>query len=151
MPSIDPTNSNSAATEWASLDSAGAGAQSRIPVTTLQQDDFLKLLVTQMTTQDPMKPMDDMEFFSQLSQFSALEQSKSMQANMAVLHANSMLGKEVQVKGKDGVEVNGVVTHVDLLAGTPKLIVNGERYDLESIQIVNSATNNQNPILDPLP
>lgn len=138
--------------EWVDYTGSNTKAQSRTPVTTLDQDDFFKLLVAQMTTQDPMKPMEDMQFFSQLSQFSSLEQNKAMQANMAVMQANSMLGHAVQVKAPDGSTRVGTVSEVQLMAGTPKLIVNGERYGLENVESVRTASvNNNNPELVPTP
>ena len=41
----------------------------------LGQDDFLKLLITQLKNQDPLKQTDTAEFVSQLTQLSQLEQT----------------------------------------------------------------------------
>lgn len=64
---------------------------------TLTQANFLQLLVTQMSSQDPLNPQSDTEFAAQLAQFSALQQSQAMQQNMAILQANSMIGELVTV------------------------------------------------------
>ncbi|MBQ1940469.1 MAG: flagellar biosynthesis protein FlgD, partial [Selenomonadaceae bacterium] len=40
----------------------------------ISKDTFLQLMVKQMQFQDPLDPMDNSEYLSQLAQFSALEQ-----------------------------------------------------------------------------
>ncbi len=113
--------------------------QSRLPVKMLSQDDFLKLLVAQMTSQDPLNPKSDIDMIPQMVSFNELEQSKSMQtdiqnlrAEQQVLQANSLLGRTVQVQDGDH-QVTGQVTAVQMEEGTPKLLVNGQRYDLGSL------------------
>ena len=48
----------------------------------LGKDDFLQLLITQMTNQDPLEPMSDTEYIAQLAQFSSLEQLQNLNDNM---------------------------------------------------------------------
>jgi len=110
----------------------------RAPVQTLGQQDFLKLLVTQLSQQDPMNPVKDMEFIGQMAQFTALEQSKMMQQDMATLRASGMLGQTATVKVRDQFDVEigqdkGVVSQVLIENGVPKLIVNGARFPLEDV------------------
>ncbi|HET9396975.1 MAG TPA: flagellar hook assembly protein FlgD [Nitrospiraceae bacterium] len=73
----------------------------------LGQDDFLKLLITQLKNQDPLKPTDNTEFVSQLAQFSQLEQTakqaqllqKSLDAQTASLQFTllPMVGRRVSI------------------------------------------------------
>jgi len=114
-------------------------AEERVPIKTLNQQDFLKLLVAQMTQQDPLNPKSDMEMIPQMVSFTELEQSKSMQNDIAqlraeqqMLQANSLLGRTVEIKDGSSTKL-GQVTAVQMEEGTPKLVVNGAAYDLSSV------------------
>ena len=132
-----------------STDTSYAPGSTRTPMKTLNQDDFLKLVMAQMTNQDPMNPQKDTEFIAQMTQFSALEQSKSMQQDIARLQtvqtfmqANAVLGRVVALQDEQGALVHGIVSAVQVEAGTPKLIVNGQAYDLSTLLSVEPATAN---------
>ena len=49
---------------------------------TMGKDDFLQLLITKLSYQDPLNPMQDEDFVAQLAQFSSLEQMENMNANL---------------------------------------------------------------------
>ncbi|MBN2141369.1 MAG: flagellar hook assembly protein FlgD [Desulfovibrionaceae bacterium] len=88
----------------------------------LDQSDFLTLLITQLTNQDPLNPLDDTEMTAQLAQFSSLEQLTSINDGIQtlidgstqedLLSAVSFIGKEVKAQGynitKDGESVSTV-------------------------------------------
>jgi flagellar basal-body rod modification protein FlgD len=123
--------------------SASFTAAERVPVQTLDQQDFLKLLVAQMTSQDPLKPTQDTEFIAQMAQFSALEQSKTMQSDMAqmrgdqqFLQAYSLLGQTVSLRVDENTTAEGIVAAVQTVEGTPKLMVDGNVYDLGQVLAV---------------
>jgi flagellar basal-body rod modification protein FlgD len=99
----------------------------------LGQNDFLKLLVTQMTSQDPTNPQKDTEFIAQMAQFSSLEQSKSMESGIALLQANSLLGRSVSLTSSTTGPTEGIVTDIEIKSGTPKLMVGGVSYDLSQV------------------
>ena len=61
------------------------------PSQTLSQNDFLQLLVTQMTSQDPMNPTSDTEMAAQMAQFTSLQQTSTMSSNIAVMTCKQVL------------------------------------------------------------
>lgn len=82
----------------------------------MDKEAFLKLLVAQLSNQDPLKPMEDKEFTAQLAEFSSLEQLTNISEGIEslnsgterqdMLSAVSFIGKQVRAKG-DGVSING--------------------------------------------
>ena len=51
----------------------------------LGKDDFLKLLIAQLSAQDPLDPMGAQDFSAQLAQFSGLEQMTNVNSNLEIL------------------------------------------------------------------
>jgi flagellar basal-body rod modification protein FlgD len=114
----------------------------------LNQDDFLKLLITQFSTQDPLNPVTDTAFISQMAEFASLENAKETQSEISLIRqqsanqeAISMIGKEVELlSGDDGV-VSGKVSKVLIDSDGPKLVVDGYPYALEKVVAVKDSLN----------
>ncbi len=119
----------------------------RTPKSELGKDDFLKLLTQQLKNQDPMNPMNDMEFINQMSSFSSLEQmvnmNKSLDSFIKTFSTNShtqammFLGTTVTAQTTDMDEaVTGVVDMVGFKDGKPFLKVGDKAFNLEDVQLV---------------
>ena len=107
----------------------------------LGKEDFLKILLAQLSHQDPTAPMEDKEFIAQMAQFSSLEQMTNMAADFAkmarmlkVTEASSSLGKAVEINLEDNT-VQGVVRAVTR-EEAPQILVNGKFYDWEQVSTV---------------
>ncbi|MCT8139825.1 flagellar hook assembly protein FlgD [Anaerobacillus sp. CMMVII] len=120
---------------------------------TLDQDAFLKILITQLANQDPSKPMEDKEFISQMANFSSLEQMTQMnkaltgfldmQKDNHFLSHSQLIGKEIKwekiVANPSGeTEMNvqdSVVNAIKFQNGKTKLVLEtGEVID--TIQVI---------------
>jgi flagellar basal-body rod modification protein FlgD len=107
----------------------------------LGKDDFMKILIAQLTHQDPTEPMKDTEFIAQMAQFSTLEQITNMTQDFNKLagilsssRALSLLGRSVEVFDGERI-VSGVVEKVSGREA-PMVMVNGEYYDFEKVETV---------------
>jgi len=107
----------------------------------LDKDDFLEILITQLTHQDPTEPMKDKEFIAQMAQFSSLEQITNMAGEFGKLsrslesgQAFSLLGKNVEIVKGDEL-ISGTV---EAVKGKefPQLLVNGTYYGYDEIEKV---------------
>ena len=107
----------------------------------LGKDDFLKLLITQLSNQDPTSPMENTEFIAQMAQFSSLEQmtnmNESFQQMSAMLNSNqavTTIGKTVELD-LNGVTTTGVVDAVTY-GQNPQVRVGNMFYDMKQIRAV---------------
>jgi flagellar basal-body rod modification protein FlgD len=114
----------------------GKGAR---PSGALDKNDFLKILITQLSHQDPTQPMQDKEFIAQMAQFSSLEQITNMNeglSRVANLLARSqavgLLGNLVDI-GEGEATVTGLVEEVTG-GDYPQILVNGKYYDFSQVQ-----------------
>jgi len=113
----------------------------RQPQQNLGKDDFIKLLITQLSYQDPTAPMQDKEFIAQMAQFSSLEQMTNMSADFAKLtamlsgsEANGALGKNVELLDGDRL-VQGTVKAVTR-GEIPQVLINGAYYNWDQVNKV---------------
>jgi flagellar basal-body rod modification protein FlgD len=95
----------------------------------LGQEDFLKILLTQLTYQDPLKPLDNQEFIAQFAQFASLDQNRQSNENLNGLllmqmadQAVGLLGKAVEVRTDTG-SVVGEISALAFSQGTPLFTV----------------------------
>lgn len=93
-------------------------------------EDFLKILLTQLTYQDPLKPMDNQEFMAQMAQFTSLEQTQQLNEKMSTLISNQaalqsvgLIGRTVDITSSSGVAITGQVTALSLTGEAPALTV----------------------------
>jgi len=90
---------------------------------------LLSIILTQLTYQDPLKPVDNFQFVSQLAQFAQLQQSQSLNDQITTLlsaqsasQATSLLGRTVDVN--NGVAtVSGLVQAVSFTSGRPEITI----------------------------
>jgi flagellar basal-body rod modification protein FlgD len=76
---------NSLGATFTDQTAAGTSGAKSGSATSVDTDEFLKLLVVQLKHQDPMNPVDNQQFLAQLATFSSLEQLISINAGITKL------------------------------------------------------------------
>ncbi|MFD2638277.1 flagellar hook assembly protein FlgD [Piscibacillus salipiscarius] len=89
----------------------------------LDKDAFLKILMTQLTNQDPLDPMKDQDFVAQMASFSQLEQMTNMssgfesfvnqQISQNFLQFSNLIDKEVSYQTREGEEIKELTATVE--------------------------------------
>jgi flagellar basal-body rod modification protein FlgD len=95
----------------------------------LGQEDFLRILLSQLQFQDPLKPIDNQQFVAQIAQFTGLEinrqTSDKTDALLMIQSATQslgLIGRTIEVTTTTGNQV-GTVTAVSFPGGNPALTV----------------------------
>lgn len=107
--------------------SGASSASANLQANGLGMQDFMKILLTQLTYQDPLKPMDNQQFIAQMAQFSALQQTEALNdkidqliSTQASLQAVGLIGKSVTVSTSNGT-VSGTVSSLSFAGASPQL------------------------------
>jgi len=117
----------------------------------LDRDAFMKLLVSQLQHQDPLKPVANEEFVAQLATFSSLEQLQGLNQNVVAMIAlnqsNALLSQLTQSSALIGKQVSwtdfttnethsGTVESVKIVDGLAVLRIDGQDVPLASVSEV---------------
>ncbi len=126
--STPPVNANSA------FQAAPAAANS------LDADQFMHILLAQLTHQNPLEPMDNAEMMTQFSQLNSLQELREIHTSMdkvsasnQVMYLASLIGKTVKVNRPDGNVLEGVVGEVFTEKDNPQLRVGNEKVSLDDV------------------
>jgi flagellar basal-body rod modification protein FlgD len=113
----------------------------------LSFESLLKIILTQLTYQDPLKPMDNFEFVSQLAQFSQIQlgqttndRLQTMVTAQANLQAAGLLGRRVDIPA-GAATITGKVVSIAFENGDPRITI--ETADKQTISGISIASISQ--------
>jgi flagellar hook assembly protein FlgD len=117
------------------------------PKQVLDSEVFLKLLVTQLTNQDPSSPMNTNEMISQTTQLAMMEQmtaltdtsSEAFALNMRQA-ATAIIGQDVSYTDAEGKTVTGTVTKVTFAGPIPQVSIGDVTVALDAITGISTPT-----------
>lgn len=114
---------------------AGAGSSG-----SLEREDFMMLLLTQLKHQDPLKPMDDQALMTHFTQLNSLEELQGIHKKINLLtdrdsltEAAGLIGKTVTVSDPSGQQVTGPMSSVSQLGEELMLTIEGKDYPLAAL------------------
>jgi len=113
----------------------------------LSFESLLKIILTQLTYQDPLKPMDNFQFVSQLAQFSQIQlgqttndRLQAMVTAQANLQAANLLGRTVDIPA-GAATISGKVLSIAFQNGDPRLTI--ETADKQTISNISISSISQ--------
>jgi len=89
------------------------------------QNEFLKLMIAQLQSQDPLNPGNTNEYISELAQFTQVEQTTNLANASELSSAVQLIGRNVHYTAKSGEAAEGKVETVQSTAEGTTLTVEG--------------------------
>ena len=118
----------------------------------LNLNDFLNMLLTELQNQDPLSPMDSTTMLTQIGQITQVGATQNLTTTLNSLllgtglnSASQMIGKTISGLGDDGTQVTGVVNGVTVTNGTPELNVGTESVSLSNVSAILSNNGTGSP------
>jgi flagellar basal-body rod modification protein FlgD len=111
-------------------------------------NEFLRVLVTQMQNQTPLDPVDNGQFLEQMASFSSMEEQRQLNENMLELlnyqgvlarlqglsEGSTLLGKQITYQDENGEERSGIAESVFVDSeGEVRVVVGGEEISAQQI------------------
>lgn len=84
-PAASGSNSGAGTPKTSGGSALTTGDSSKVGAATVNQDLFLKLMMAQLKNQNPLSPVDGVNFLTQLSQITGVEQQVSMKQDIAAI------------------------------------------------------------------
>ena len=116
----------------------------------LDINQFLQLMVSELTHQDPLNPMDNTQLVQQIGELRSIAASdqltntlQAMQTQQSLTTASSLIGKTVTALGRDGQDITGTVSSVSVEVDpannskrTYKVKIGDQSIDLQNVREV---------------
>lgn len=135
------------ATPFATTGATSAATGAATPKKELDSEVFMRLLVTQLTNQDPSTPMDTNQMISQTTQLAMMEQLTAMSRNSSEAFALNMrqaatalIGQRAGYVDAAGAPASGIVTKVSFEGSVPQVTIGDVTVALDAITSVTPAT-----------
>lgn len=117
--------------------------------TTLELNDFIKLMAAQLRNQDMNSPLNESEMMAQMAQMATMQAMNTFTDVAVTTYSASLVGKEVtlaQVEGDEVKQLIGKVTGAGLYNGKQIIFVGGKSYNLSQIMAVGELPDSEKAI-----
>lgn len=138
---------------WPNYSPTNVQAAAKKPASALDKDAFFKILITQMTNQDPTQPLNDREMIAQMAQFTSVEQLMnintlltSMQQSLGA--SSGLIGKQISwtKEGATPEEKTGVVESIIVRDGAQYAKVGEDEVLLSKVKKIENAAVTEKPV-----